>query len=72
MGQCLDIMFFRNIKIVYTMNQYIDTYTGKVETLLDKTSNSYLMTQTKLTDKGVDCTHWFNQRDFTERFKEAK
>lgn len=49
-----------------------DKITGKIETVLEKTSNSYLVTQTKLTDKGVNCDNWFEEGAFKKRFEEVK
>lgn len=49
--------------------EVIDTVTGKKEVVLETTSNSFLVTQTKLTDKGINCTQWFSDKDFTKRFK---
>jgi len=48
--------------------KYLDTKTGKFEELIDVTSNSYCITQSKLTDKGIDCTNWFSEKDFHSRF----
>jgi hypothetical protein len=45
-----------------------DKKTNKIETIVDKTSNSYLITQSKLTDKGINCSNWFTDRDFKDRF----
>lgn len=52
--------------------KYLDTKTKKIETLLDKTSSSFLMTQTKLSNKGINCDHWFSFKDFNERFKKIE
>jgi len=46
-----------------------DTKTKKTETVLETTSSSYLVTQTKLTKKGINCTQWFFEEDFNKRFK---
>lgn len=51
-----------NIKI-------LDTKTKRSELLLQKTSNSYLVTQGKTSKKGVDCDNWYAEREFNERFK---
>jgi hypothetical protein len=47
-----------------------DNKTGKDEVVLETTSNSYLVTQTKLTDKGINCSNWFTEAEFKKRFNE--
>lgn len=46
-----------------------DKKTGKEEVVLKTTTNSYLVTQTKLTDEGINCDNWFTEKDFKERFE---
>jgi hypothetical protein len=52
-------------------NKILDKKSGKTETVLDITSNSILLTQTKLTDKGINCDNWFSilDKDFNKRFE---
>lgn len=47
----------------------IDLKTGKIERIVDRTSNSYLVTRTKLTPNGINCTNWFTEDDFKKKFK---
>ena len=47
-----------------------DKETEKIEKVLKKTSNSYLVSQTKLTSKGINCDQWFDEREFKKRFEE--
>lgn len=49
----------------------IDT-TDKIEVILDKTNNSIEVSQTKLSDKGINCSNWFTKGDFNRRFKYIK
>jgi hypothetical protein len=49
-----------------------DKITGKIETVIQTTSNSYLVTQTKLTNKGINCDQWFEEKEFKKRFEEIK
>lgn len=53
------------------MDKILDTKTGKLEEILQKTSSSILITQTKLSEKGINCTNWYNINDkvFKDRFK---
>jgi hypothetical protein len=51
------------------MIQVKDLKTGKVETILKSTTNSHLVTRTKLTDKGISCDNWFDQSYFTRGHK---
>ena len=37
-----------------------DTITGFIETVIEKTSSSWNITQTKRTIKGINCTNWFD------------
>lgn len=46
----------------------IDKHTGKVDRILKKTTNSYLVTRTKLTENGISCSNWFTIRDFNDNF----
>lgn len=46
-----------------------DTKTGKIEVVKERTTNSYLVTQTKLTERGISCDNWFTEKDFNDRFK---
>jgi hypothetical protein len=49
---------------------FIDKKTGKLEAMLEQTKNSYLMSQSKLTERGIDTKNWFDQKRFDERFQE--
>ena len=49
--------------------EVIDTKTGKTECIVNKTSNSIEVTQTKLTSAGINCTQWVEEKKFNERFK---
>lgn len=49
--------------------EVLDKRTGKTEQVLDKTSNSFLITQTKLTDAGINCTQWFTDKEFERQFE---
>ncbi len=46
-----------------------DIKTGKIETVIERTSNSFRVTRTKLTKEGVNCTNWFTQQEFEKSFK---
>lgn len=46
-----------------------DKQTGKIEIVINKTTNSYLVTQTKLTNNGISCDNWFTETDFNKRFQ---
>lgn len=46
-----------------------DKQTDKIEILISKTTNSYLITQTKLTEKGINCNNWFTEEVFKKRFE---
>ncbi len=49
-----------------------DKQTIKIETVIDKTINSFCVTRTKLTEEGINCTQWFTQGDFYKKFEEIK
>ncbi len=49
--------------------EYVDLETGLTERLLDMTTNSYLLTQTKQTEKGINCANWFTKKNFLSRFQ---
>jgi hypothetical protein len=49
-----------------------DKQTGKIETVIDKTINSFCVTRTKLTEDGINCTQWFTQGDFYKKFEQVK
>lgn len=49
-----------------------DKVTGKIEVVIEKTSNSYNVTQTRLSEKGINCTNWFAEKDFVKRFEIIK
>lgn len=49
-----------------------DNITDKIETVIKTTTNSYLVTQTKLTDKGINCDQWFEEREFIKRFEKIE
>lgn len=46
----------------------LDKHTGKEEVVIKQTYNSYLVTQTKLTERGINCTNWFEYKAFNKRF----
>lgn len=46
-----------------------DKETSKIETVINKTTNTYLVTQTKITKKGINCDNWFTEKDFKDRFE---
>lgn len=46
-----------------------DKITGKVEVVLDTTTNSYLVHQSKLTEAGINCSQWFTEKEFNTRFE---
>ena len=48
-----------------------DKQTGKIETVIDKTINSFCVTRTKLTEDGINCTQWFTQGDFYKKFEQV-
>jgi hypothetical protein len=49
-----------------------DKKTNKSEVLIDKTLNSFCVTQSKLGKDGIDCTQWFADFDFYKRFEIVK
>jgi hypothetical protein len=49
-----------------------DKTTGKVEVVLDTTTNSYLVTLSKLTEAGINCSQWFTEKEFNTRFEIVK
>lgn len=46
----------------------ISKRTGKTELLIETTVSSFNVTQTKTTNKGIDCTQWFTEEDFNKWF----
>ncbi len=50
------------------MKTVIDKQTGKTETVVNQTSNSLEVTQSKLTKEGINCTNWFTKENFNKRF----
>jgi hypothetical protein len=48
---------------------FIDKKTGKLEVMLECSKNSYLMSQSKLTERGIDTKNWFDEKRFDERFR---
>lgn len=48
--------------------EVIDMQTGNIETVVNKTSNSFEVTQTKLSAAGINCTQWFEEKEFLKRF----
>jgi hypothetical protein len=51
-----------------------DKETGKTEEVLDRTgsttgSTSFLVTQTKLSEDGINCSQWFPDYKFDKRFE---
>lgn len=49
-------------------DKVIDT-TGKIEIILSKTINSIEVSQSRLSDKGINCSNWFTKEGFNKRFK---
>lgn len=49
-----------------------DKITGKIEMVIEKTTNSFLVTQTKLTETGINCYNWFDEMSFKKRFEEIR
>lgn len=51
----------------------LDKETGLTETVIDTVSTSisisYLVTQTKRTEDGINCTQWFPDYKFDKRFE---
>lgn len=47
-----------------------DKFTGKIETVSEISFNksSYLVSQVKITNKGIDCENWFSDDKFKKRF----
>lgn len=56
------------MKQEFTKYKVIDTFTGKTETVVNSTSNSFEVTQSKLTEAGIDCSNWFTAENFKKRF----
>lgn len=52
----------------YINKQVKDTDTGMIEKILETTSNSILVTQTKLSIHGINCSNWFIKKDFDNQF----
>jgi hypothetical protein len=46
----------------------LDKSTNKRERVVNKTINSICITQTKLSEKGINCTQWFTDLDFKRKF----
>lgn len=46
-----------------------DLDTGNIEYVVESTSNSHLVTRTKLKDGGINCRGWFTQKEFDKKFK---
>lgn len=57
-----------NILNVNIGDSVIDKKTKKVEKVLDRTKNSFLVTRTKISDRGINCDQWFTDGDFKKRF----
>lgn len=56
----------------YEIGQEIkDLKTGKIEMVIDTTESSICISQQRISEKGIDCTNWFNINDktFKERFQ---
>lgn len=53
------------------MLRVLDNKTGKEEIIKQKTSTSWLITQTKLTDNGINCDNWFDMtlKENKQRFQ---
>ena len=43
--------------------------TGKIETVTDRTDFSFLVTQSKLKETGINCSQWFHKEEFEKRFE---
>lgn len=39
-----------------------------LDKITNKTSNSFLVTQSKNSDKGINCDQWFDDKTFNKRF----
>lgn len=46
----------------------IDRNTDKIEEVIERTSNSFLVTRHKTSDAGIDCTNWFDEQGFNKTF----
>ena len=49
-----------------------DKQTGKFEQVINRTDNSFYVTQSRLTKDGINCSQWFNNIDFNKRFEIVK
>lgn len=58
-----------NIFEVNIGDEVIDKQTKKVEKVLNKTTNSFLVTRTKVSEQGINCDQWFTEKDFKDKFK---
>ena len=62
-----------NMKVLDTETKKIETVLNWDKTLIAKQNNvksvSYLVTQTKLTKDGINCTQYFEESFFNKRFK---
>lgn len=47
----------------------LDKITNHEELITNITSNTIEVLLTKTSKKGIDSTHWFSERDFSERFQ---
>lgn len=50
-------------------DEVVDKKTKFVEKVLDKTTNSFLVTRTKVSEHGINCDQWFTEKDFKDKFK---
>lgn len=53
-------------------DKVLDKKTGKEEAVVGVTSNSYNITRTKTSEKGINCTNWFDEKRFKENFELIK
>lgn len=52
------------------MVQVFDTLTFKIECIIDRTSNSILISQSKMSRNGISCNQWFTETDYKKRFSD--
>lgn len=62
-----DLHWYQN-KYIYKV---IDLETNKTEKVLNETDSSVLVTRSKLSDMGINCTNWFTKIDFDKKFKKV-
>jgi hypothetical protein len=49
--------------------QVLDKRFNKKETIIETTVSSFNVTQTKKSEKGINCTQWFTEENFNKIFK---